>query len=498
MADHYDIEEIKSRISIADLFTRDAVNLRRSGSSLVARCPFHDEKTPSCHINEQKGTYHCYGCGAGGDILTYWQDSRGLDFKAALPDLAAIAGIGAREYTPTALPKKHLRKSQKPTQPLPDPLTGKPLQDWIDANQSLANNPAEQTRIAQWRGYSTELVAWATARGLIGLYPYYGTPREALLVEMPTPSLLNSPEAKQINTANQEAAALGKNTKPLTLQQSLTPVSTHIRLAPHTKGNEHPKQSWRFSPSGCGSWPFIVGDHTRAKYLFILEGQWDALALIHLMQWHTLKQWPPSVCVIGLRGASSGDQLIDHYQLRPDAIAFAFADADKAGNTWFFKPCRKCPLHDKPAPNAHPRCLNDRCTERPKSFLESLGQKVAAVHGSQPAEPGTDFNDMVKNTTITREDIKELVQSKIAAHSRKPTGPTLLQWCKKNKNNTRLPPGILRGITLIISDTARPKGRKPLRHWQKHWQSKSIPDEHLAALNDTWNAWKHEVTTTTH
>ena len=162
----------------------------------------------------------------------------------------------------------------------------------------LAASPAQQKRITQWRGYPEDLIPWANKKGLIGLSTYYSTDREALLVEMPTPSLTT------------------RKNEDTPLEQELVPVSTHIRLAPHTQGNDHPKQSWRFSPSGCGAWPFIIGDPTQAEYLFILEGQWDALALIGLMGWHHEKKWPASTAVIGLRGASSGNKLLTHYQLK--------------------------------------------------------------------------------------------------------------------------------------------------------------------------------------
>jgi hypothetical protein len=471
MADHYDIDEIRARVQITDLFERDGHVLRRMGSSLACRCPFHEEKSPSCHVKEQQNSFHCYGCGEGGSIFDYWILSRGVDFKASLPDLAAIAGIGARDYEPTAASPKSLRKSFQPKETLPDPLAGKPLQDWLNANESLVNNPEEQARITKWRGYSDTLIPWAAERGLIGLYTYYKTEREAFLVEMPTPSLT----AKK---AEED------------LKQTLVSVSCHIRLSPNTKGNEHPKQSWRFSPSGCGGWPFIVGDQTTAKYLFILEGQWDALALIDVMKWHTLEKWPASTAVIGLRGATSGDKLLTHYQLREDAIAFGFADADAAGSTWFFQPCRLCPHHPKDSPNKLTVCTADKCTDRKPAFLESLENKVSRVHGLQPSIEGADFNDLVKDGHLTRDDLIHYIKSKLPTRSHKPTGPTFLQWCKKNKKKNH-PADIKTGIAHVISDKGRPPGRKPLKAWLYHWSQLDITDATMTALQTTWNAWKN-------
>lgn len=485
MADHYDIGEIKDRLSIAALFERDHHKLRRSGSTLVTHCPFHDEKSPSCTINDDKGTFHCYGCGTGGDIFTYWQDTRGIDFKSALPDLASLAGIGSQEYTPTAAAQKHLRKSSARTpDPLPAPLTGEALQPWLDAVEKLEKSPAQQQRISEWRGYSPELTSWAVSQGIIGITTYYGEDREAFLVECPSPSLTQKPP--------------GDDTE---FHQQLIPVSTHIRLSPHSTGNKHPKQSWRFLPSGCGSWPIIAGNPFTASFLFILEGQWDFLALIDLMHWHTSPTWPQSIAVIGLRGATSGDKLIQHYQLREDAIAIAIADADHAGSTWFFKPCRQCLHHQKNHPKNHqqknnaaqaqsPDCTS--CQSRQPAFIEQLNEKISRVYALQPSTPGLDLNDLIKAKKITRADITSFITPKLALNRRKPTGPTFLQWCRANRNHPN--PHIAKATHHIVNDSTKPTGRKPHQTWLRHWQDSPLTQPELIPhLNTAWDTWKQET-----
>lgn len=74
------------------------IKLERAGANLKARCPFHNEKTPSFFISPDRGTYYCFGCGASGDIFTFVQEFEGLDFKGTLKMLAARAGVELPRY----------------------------------------------------------------------------------------------------------------------------------------------------------------------------------------------------------------------------------------------------------------------------------------------------------------------------------------------------------------------------------------------------------------
>ena len=65
------IQAIKSRLSLADM-ARRYVELRPAGSRLVAPCPFHQETKPSFSINEEQGTFYCFGCQASGDIFDFY------------------------------------------------------------------------------------------------------------------------------------------------------------------------------------------------------------------------------------------------------------------------------------------------------------------------------------------------------------------------------------------------------------------------------------------
>nr|MBA3883784.1 DNA primase [Chthoniobacterales bacterium] len=67
--------------------------LKRAGSSYKALCPFHQEKTPSFHVNRQRQSFHCFGCGVGGSVFRFVMDYEHLDFPSAVKKLGACAGI---------------------------------------------------------------------------------------------------------------------------------------------------------------------------------------------------------------------------------------------------------------------------------------------------------------------------------------------------------------------------------------------------------------------
>jgi DNA primase len=90
-----DILAVKEKADILAV-VGETVGLRRAGSSWKGLCPFHDEKTPSFNVNPANGFYHCYGCGEGGDVISFVSATEQLTFTEAVERLAAKVGIELR------------------------------------------------------------------------------------------------------------------------------------------------------------------------------------------------------------------------------------------------------------------------------------------------------------------------------------------------------------------------------------------------------------------
>ena len=92
------IEELRDKVSIADVVS-EKVKLTRKGREYLGLCPFHNEKTPSFTVNEVKGFYHCFGCGAHGDIVKFEMEANNLPFVDALEKLSRKAGLPMPKFS---------------------------------------------------------------------------------------------------------------------------------------------------------------------------------------------------------------------------------------------------------------------------------------------------------------------------------------------------------------------------------------------------------------
>lgn len=92
------VDEIRARADLVDIIG-EHVALRRSGKDFKARCPFHEERTPSFYVVPSKGFYKCFGCGESGDVFTFLMKRLGLSFVDAIKYVAERTGIEIREIT---------------------------------------------------------------------------------------------------------------------------------------------------------------------------------------------------------------------------------------------------------------------------------------------------------------------------------------------------------------------------------------------------------------
>lgn len=95
------LDELRARVTLSSVISR-TVRLAKAGHEFKACCPFHNEKSPSFTVNDQKGFYHCFGCGAHGDVIRWMTDQRGLAFMDAVKELASEAGMEVPAPDPRA------------------------------------------------------------------------------------------------------------------------------------------------------------------------------------------------------------------------------------------------------------------------------------------------------------------------------------------------------------------------------------------------------------
>jgi len=103
-------DELRARITLSTLVQR-SVKLTRAGREWKGCCPFHEEKTPSFYVNDQKQFYHCFGCGAHGDAISWMVEQQGLQFMDAVKELAAMAGMEVPAPDPVQAKRAEARAS---------------------------------------------------------------------------------------------------------------------------------------------------------------------------------------------------------------------------------------------------------------------------------------------------------------------------------------------------------------------------------------------------
>ena len=105
------LQTLRDRLTITEVI-RPHVKLTRKGREYMGLCPFHKEKSPSFSVSDEKGFYHCFGCGAHGDIFDVVMNKQNMPFMEAVELLANLLGL--------ELPKRQPDSSSEPVQPKPD------------------------------------------------------------------------------------------------------------------------------------------------------------------------------------------------------------------------------------------------------------------------------------------------------------------------------------------------------------------------------------------
>lgn len=104
------LDDIRARLTLSEIIGKQ-VKVTRAGREYKACCPFHGEKTPSFTINDQKQFYHCFGCGAHGDVIGFTMQYHNLSFPDAVKQLAAQAGLRMPETKPQDIKREEKRKN---------------------------------------------------------------------------------------------------------------------------------------------------------------------------------------------------------------------------------------------------------------------------------------------------------------------------------------------------------------------------------------------------
>ncbi|PAL24595.1 DNA primase [Sphingopyxis sp. GW247-27LB] len=172
------LDELRARVTLSTLIGR-TVKITRAGREYKACCPFHNEKTPSFTINDEKGFYHCFGCGAHGDAIRWMTDQRGLSFMDAVKELAGEAGMEVPAPDPRAAKKAEEQASLRDVT--------QAAADWFTQQLGSSNGAPARDYLAK-RGISD---ATRTAFGF-GLAPDSRSALKEALKKYPTAMLVES------------------------------------------------------------------------------------------------------------------------------------------------------------------------------------------------------------------------------------------------------------------------------------------------------------------
>lgn len=158
------VEKIKERLSVNEVLG-SYLKLEKAGINFKAKCPFHNEKTPSFFISPGRGSFYCFGCGAKGDIFSFVEKFEGLDFKGALKLLADRAGISLDEFRDNSVFEKQKKDILRALEVATTFFEGE-FQKNKSAQEYLSGRGLEEGMIKKWRiGYAP--LEWRTLKAYL-------------------------------------------------------------------------------------------------------------------------------------------------------------------------------------------------------------------------------------------------------------------------------------------------------------------------------------------
>ena len=176
-------QEIKEKLNIVDVIS-EYLRLQKAGVNFKALCPFHNEKTPSFMVSPSRQSWHCFGCGEGGDIFTFIEKIEGIEFPEALKILAEKAGVILKYDNPK------LRSEKDKVYEICEKATQFFTASLNNANvilDYLHKRGLQDKTIDEWRlGYAPD--SWSSLFSFLGKYGYRETEIEkaGLIIQVPS------------------------------------------------------------------------------------------------------------------------------------------------------------------------------------------------------------------------------------------------------------------------------------------------------------------------
>ncbi|MFC7597582.1 CHC2 zinc finger domain-containing protein [Terrabacter sp. GCM10028922] len=174
---HVDVADIRARFPLADVVSTAGVELHPRGHGWVGCCPFHEDTTPSLSVDGVPDRFHCFGCGASGDVVDFIQRLHGLDFRDAVAMLESHPGHPSRHGAPARPGLRLVRDT--------------------DTNSAPSGKAGAWRRVSAERGYDINAMAWRQLTGPVhsGFASHYlssqrGLDLNALPAEQPGTELI--------------------------------------------------------------------------------------------------------------------------------------------------------------------------------------------------------------------------------------------------------------------------------------------------------------------